>query len=536
MDCELDLRRREIRRQGTLLPAERRVFDLLVYLIENRDRAIDKDELQQAVWAGSTVSSGAVTQCVVKLRRMVGDDPHQQTIIKTVHGHGYHFMAALDNPPEGEETAATSPPPVDRYREALRTPDRLAIGVLPFKDLGNDPDQAYFSEGINEDVITELSRFSSLFVISSSTMMHFKDTQISMPILAEKLGITYVVQGTIRRSKTRIRVTVHLTEAASERRLWSEHYDRELEEVPIIHDDVARTIAATIGGRVEAFRSRHRLDGAGVQAYDLILRAKALHYAMSRPQNAEALRLLERAIEIDPGNARAHALLASVHSINSWSHWTTNPENSSRLALEFGRKALTMDDSDYVTQGVYAEILHCHGEFDAAESHFIRAIELNPNDISSRSAYSIFLVSVGRAEEALDHVAVAERLDPFGLAWTPWAKGTATFAVGRYQDAIRSFNQIENMVNMARPWLSAAYANTGDLTQARIVLEKFLGAAQDDMASFPGRDPEAWEACLRGELLFQEEKDFENFFRALEQAGWSELIQSLPDNPPSKSD
>jgi TolB-like protein len=527
----VDLHRREISRLGAVLSAERRVFDLLIYLIENRDRAIGKDELQQAVWAGSVVSRGALTQCVVKLRRLIGDDPGLQTIIKTVHGHGYHFIASLKEPSTGEDTQKLSQS-FEAYQQALRAHDRLTIGVLPFKDLGNDPDDAYFAEGMSEDIITELSRFSSLFVIAPTTMAHFKDFHEDLRTLARELDIAYVLQGIIRRTKTRIRITVHLTEAVSERRLWSEHYDRELKEVPIIHDEVARTIAATIGGRAEAHRVRQPLNEAGVKAYDLILRAKALPYGALEQANAEARMLLERAIESDPNNARAHAWLASVHSMAAWGRWVADPENSRLLALEAGRKALAMDDCDYVIQAGYAELMHYRREFDLAESHYIRALELNPNDIAARGGYSLLLVSMSRAEEALHHVAVAERLDPFGLAWTPWAKGTSMFAIGRYQDAIRSFSWIESTDYHARIWLSAAYVKAGDLEQGRIVLENFLRAAHDDVAKFPGKDPEAWKDFLRGELIFQYEEDFENLFLALIKAGWIELIDALPDKPP----
>jgi TolB-like protein len=526
----VDLLRREIRRQGTVVPAERQAFDLLVYLIENRDRAIEKHELQQAVWAGASVTGAALTQCVTRMRRLVGDDSKLQTIVKTIHGHGYHFVATLESLPEGEKSAATSPPSIERYQEALRVPDRLTVAVLPFKDLGNDPDHAYFAEGISEDVIAELSRFSSLFVIAPTTMVHFKNFQEGMPKLARMLGVTYVVQGTVRRSQTRVRVTVHLTEAVSERRLWSEHYDRGLEEVPIIRDDVARTIAATIGGRVEAHRSRQRFDEADVEAYDLILRAKALHYTVAKEANAEALRLLSRAIELAPNNARAHAWLASVHSWDAWCRWSADSEKSLLLALKSGRKALAMDESDCVAHFVFAEIMHSQGEYESSESHFIRALKLNPNNIAARGAYSLLLVSLGRAEEALQHMAVAERLDPFGVAWTPWVKGAVMFTVGRYQDAIHSFSQIENLQNIVRIWLSAAYVNTGDLDQARIVLEKFVRAAQHDLADFPGKDKEAWRDYLHRELLYRDEKDFDDFIRALTQAGWHELIDALPDS------
>jgi adenylate cyclase len=347
---------------------------------------------------------------------------------------------------------------------------------------------------------------------------------------AQKLAVAYFVQGTIRRSGARIRITVHLAEVASERRLWSEHYDREIQELPIIHDEVSRTIAATIGGRVEAHRARQALDRAGVQAYDLILRAKELHYRVSKSANAEALPLLEQAIEIDPNNARAHAWLASVHVMNGWFRWTADPDESTRLSVEYGRQAVEMDDSDYVAHYVYAEALHGVREWAIAESHFERALQLNPNDIAARSAYCLLLVSTGRAEEAVQHMVVAERLDPFGLAWTPWVKGAVMFTVGRYKEAIRAFSQVEDMHNVIRPWLAAAYAHEGDLNQARLLLKQFFDTARAEMGSFPGKDLELWQDYLRSELAYREESDFLHVYEVLLKAGWQELIAALPDS------
>jgi len=527
VDYEVDLRLHEVRRRGTPVAVEPKAFDLLVYLIENRDRAIEKHELQQAIWGGASITDTAVTRCVMKARRLVGDDSKKQSIIKTLHGHGYRFVAELKEPPEGEPTATLS---IEKYREALQNTDRLSIAVLPFKDLGNRTDQEYFAEGFTNDVITELSRFSSLFVTSPYSSMPFKDSHEDAQTVAHKLGVAYIVQGSIRRTTSRIRITVHLTEAASERRLWSEHYDRDIEEVTIIHGDVASTVAATIGGRVEAHRVQQRLDGAGVKAYDYVLQAKKLHYIVSKPANAEARALLQKAIEEDPGNVRAHAWLASVHAMDGFYFWTADPEESTRLALEYGRKSIAMDDSECTAHFAYGEIMHGQGEFELAESHLVRAMELNPNCIATRAIYAFLLVCTDRAQEAVQHIAVAEKLDPFGLAWTPWAKGTVMYAVGRYPEAIRSLSQIDHMDNTARPWLAAAYVQVGDLTQARLVLEKFLSAARDDMVSFPGKDEKTWRWYLRREMACRQESIFEDFYRVLVRAGWLDLLDALPDS------
>jgi len=527
-DCEVDLLRHEVRRQGAPVSGEPKAFDLLVYLIENRDRAIDKQELQQSVWGGAFVTDAALTRCVTKARRLVGDNPKHQTIIKTIHGHGYHFVAPLLEPPQGEPTADPSPPQ-EAYREALRIPDRLSIAVLPFKDLGDDPDDEYFAEGMTDDVITELSRFSSLFVISTSSTKQFKDSPEDAHTLARKLGVAYIVLGSVRRSGSRIRVTVHLTEAASERRLWSEHYDRELEELPVIHDDVSRTIAATIGGRVEAHRVRQPLEAGGVRAYHLTLRAKALHYRISKEANVEARALLEEAIEADPNYARAYSWLASVHGMEGWYRWTADPDESTRLALEFGRKGIEMNDSEYVAHFIYGEILYGQCEYELAESHLERALKLNPNCTETRGVYCLLLASTGRTEEANQHLAVTERLDPIGVSWSPWTRGVVMFSSGHYEEAIRAFSRVPNM-HIARMWMASAYANIGKLDQARLTMEKFLAETRDDKANFPGKDEKSWETHLRREMAYRDERDFQVFYQALLKAGWLKLIDALPDD------
>ena len=201
-----------------------------------------------------------------------------------------------------------------------------------------------------------------------------------------------------------------------------------------------------------------------------------------------------------------------------------------RIAVELGRKALTMDDSEYLVHCVYGEIMDSAGKFELAESHFIRALKLNPNDVVSRSTYALLLIRRGRPEEAVQHMAVAERLDPFGLTWTPWAKGIVMFEVGRYQEAIRCLSKIENLCNLVRPWLAAAFSKIDDLAQARHVLEKFFNSAQDDMDDFPGRNSEIWFKYLHDEMIWAGEEGFQDIYHALLKADWQKLIDALPDS------
>ena len=245
-DCEVDFELREIRRADRVVAVEPKVFDLLVYMIKQRDRAVSKDELQDEIWRGVIVTEAALTRCVMKARRAIGDDVNGQEAIKTVRGHGYRFSTSVEVERRGGKAAA------------LTLPDKPSVVVLPFTNLSDDPEQEYFSDGITEDIITELSRFRSLFVIARHSSFSFKGKNLKTSEIASELGVAFVVDGSIQRSGNRVRINVRLVEAENDSQLWSERYDREIEDILLVQEEVASTVSATIGGRVEATRGRNR--------------------------------------------------------------------------------------------------------------------------------------------------------------------------------------------------------------------------------------------------------------------------------------
>ena len=414
----------------------------------------------------------------------------------------------------GEGEAGPAPTETPRVIKAPPLPDKPSIAVLPFTNLSGDPEQEYFSDGITEDIIAELSRFRSLFVIARDSCFTFKGRVIKAQDVGRDLGVAYLVQGSVRKAINRLRVTVQLIKAADGETVWAQRYDRELTDVFAIQDEITETIAATIGGRLEAEDRQRASRRTHPTAYDCVLRAQALYHQISRPANAEACPLLEKAIELDPNNARAHVLLAAIHSMDYLEGWSQDPQRSLDLALQFGQKAVSLDDADSLAHAQLGEILAAYGRFSEAERHFEKALALNPNDVEARAIYGAFL----SGDRGLEELNIVERLDPCSFVWIPWIKGGILFDLKRYDEAIAALSQIDSRITSARGWLAASLAYAGRLDEARGTLQEYLTAAKKDLTVFPKSAAE-WETLWRREGQYQHEEDFEHLLEGLRKAG-----------------
>lgn len=490
---------------GVPVPVEPKAFDLLVFLIRNRERAVSKVELQDELWPGVIVTEAALTRCVMKARKAIGDST-EEPAIKTLHGHGYRF--SIDVTTTGPEAKLSSDPG-----------GQPSLAVLPFSNLSDDSAQAYFSEGITEDIITELSRFKSLTVIARHSSFSYRDREVRISQIGRELNVSYVVDGSVQKAADRIRINARLIETSSETQIWSERYDRELVDVLVLQDELASTIAATVGGRVDASRGRKRVSDETLAAYDHVLRAQALYYEVDKIANSRARQHLEQAISIDPDNARATGLLAAVHSIDSWSFWSEDPAHSQTLSRELGKRSISLDDTDSLTHAFYAEILFDCEQYEQAESHFQKALSLNHNDIAARALYASKLAASGRTDEALHQLKTCERLDPFGLVWLPWIKATVLLCARRYDESVAAFRRIHNPPNAARLEFAAALALAGDTQLAREQMRLFLEVARREMPTFPGESLAGWVPLLPRFIDFTSPDDKALFVHALELAG-----------------
>ena len=427
----------------------------------------------------------------------------------------YREIQRESTPPQtAPSTHAASGPP-------LPHPDRPSIAVLPFINMSGDPEQEYFSDGITEDIITELSRFHSLLVIARNSAFAFKGKSLKVQDIGRELGVGYVVEGGVRRSGERLRLTAQFVEVVSGRHIWAERYDRDVHDIFDVQDELAHAIAATVGAKVEAVQrdSASRLSPSALLAHDLVLRAKAHVYKFTRADLEQALEMARRAIEIDATSARASACYAHCCSVIVMAYWASDRDRLRLEALEFAKRAVTLDADDNYARWILGFIHNSRREYEDAHIHLCKALENNPNDTEARGAYAILLLAIGQPEAAIQQFELMKRQNPFDLSWFPWVRGLAYLSARRYNEAIATFKQIPEPHNEIRGYLAASYAYAGKSAEAKATIEEFLCVAESDMPAFPGRRLGDWDDYWRNATWYQREEDHDHLMEGLRRAG-----------------
>jgi TolB-like protein/class 3 adenylate cyclase/Tfp pilus assembly protein PilF len=341
--------------------------------------------------------------------------------------------------------------------------DKPSIAVLPFINMSADREQQYFSDGITEDIITELSRFHSLLVIARNSSFQYR-AAADVKQIAQELRVQYVVEGSVRRSSGRARITAQLVEGETGNHLWAEHYDRTLEDIFIVQDEVAQAIAATIEGRMAASGARRsrRKPTNDLAAYDYFLQGRESIETRGDPD--AAARLLRRAIELDPGYAQAHAWLSRVH-IHLF-HLDLRSETL-REALMLAQTALLLDEADAWCHAALGYAYLIARQHDLAGIHLDRAVALNPMDVRITSKRALWLTYTGRPDEAARSLDADLRRDPFPPAWYWDFLGIALFEARRYEEAIQALSRLTKLYRWDYYYLAASYAHLGLLDRAR---------------------------------------------------------------------
>jgi adenylate cyclase len=320
--------------------------------------------------------------------------------------------------------------------------DKPAIAVLPFVNMSGEPEQEFFADGITEDILTELSRFRELLVISRNSVFAYKGKAINVQKVAKELSVQYVVEGSVRKSGSRVRITVQLIDAETDRHLWADRYDRELADIFAIQDEVTSSIVSILPGRVAAAAQDRvqRKPPENLVAYECVLAGKLLHHRSTRADNEEALRMLERAIALDPGYAHAHAWKACVLGQSTVTGWCADVEATRRALIGEVTKALSLDENDSDVHRVLAAVnLTVHHDYDKALYHQERALALNPNDDLIAVQQGEVLTWIGQAEEGIEWIQKAMRLNPYHPE-TFWSHlGRAYFVARRYGEAVKAF-------------------------------------------------------------------------------------------------
>jgi TolB-like protein len=374
-DYRLDTARRELRRGGEVVSLEPKAFDLLAYLVQHRHRVVSKDDLLQEVWGGRIVSEAALTTRINAVRRALGDNGTAQRLVRTFTRKGIRFI--------GEVTELPDPvtPATIHMLDPVPRPDKPSIAVLPFQNMSGDSEQEYFVDGMAEEIVTALSRIRWLFVIARNSSFTYKGRAVDVKRVGRELGVRYVLEGSVRKSGNRVRITGQLIDAETGAHLWADRFDGLLEDVFELQDQVASSVAGVIEPALQAAETA-RLAGrptTDLTAYDLYLRAYAM-VLLSTRQIPEALRLMEQAIARDPryGPALAWAAVCCSRLIGDRS--STDPEADRRKGMDFGRHALQVAGDDPGTLCNAAMAVAAFGEDIGAMMALVdRAPALNPN-------------------------------------------------------------------------------------------------------------------------------------------------------------
>jgi TolB-like protein/cytochrome c-type biogenesis protein CcmH/NrfG len=465
----LDPGTRELRRGGELVALEPQVFDLLVFLIENRDRVVSKDDLMAAVWQGRIVSDSTLTSRINAARKAVGDSGDEQVLIRTFARKGFRFVGALRDEP----APAPALSPAEPARNAFPPSERPSIALLPFVNMSGDPEQDYFSDGISEDIITALSKLRWFFVIARNSSFIYKGKAVHLKQVAEDLGVRYVIEGSVRKVGERVRITAQLNDVVTGSHLWAERYDRDLADVFAVQDEITEAIVAAIEPQLYAAENFHAQRKApdSLDAWDLVMRALSHYWRVTRQDNVVAQALLEKAISIDPNYGQALGVLATSYVFTAhmgWADMATAMPAAERAALA----AIHADSEDPWAHNALGHVYMFGRRLDDSLAEFETALRLNPNFALAQGFYGLALCYSGRWKDGDEAARRAIRLSPRD----PFAAGYygivayAQYVARNYDEAIKfsreAIRQRSDFVGAHRVLTAAAgMAGQTDLAQ-----------------------------------------------------------------------
>lgn len=399
--------------------------------------------------------------------------------------------------------------------EPLTLPDKPSIVVLPFTNMSGDPEQEYFSDGITEDIITALSRFRGLFVIARNSSFAYKSHAVNVRDIGRELGVSYILEGSVRRLRDRIRVTAQLVDAESGRHHWAERYDRQAEDIFAVQDELTETIAATLEGRLGAAaqeRAESKHPG-NLNAYDYVLRGQTI-ISRDPESNRCARNMYIRATELDPRCARAWSGIAMSHLLDWTGRWGDSFDTALDEALAASRKAVAIDTFDGHSHRIHGAVLLQLGDHDAALDHIELALRQNPNDANSHCSLGYLLSFVREPGRALEAIKTAIRLNPHHPSWYLWYQAFAQIVANEYEFAAASLRSaLARYPDFVTPHrhLAVCYIRLGREDDARKEATEILRL-----------DPGYGLAALAERLPFKYPDDSQRYLDDLRKAGLPE--------------
>ena len=493
----------------------RGVFDLVVFLANNHDRTVTKEEVISAIWGDRIVSDAALSTLVKEARKVLGDDGTTQHTIRTVHGRGFRFVAEIESvaPAKAVRPEEASEPVMSGNGQA-----RPSVAVLPLSNLNSDPSEDYFADGITEDATIALAKNRWLNVIDRNSAFSFRNSSDGIRAIGQKLGATYLVTGSVRKAGTRARIAVQVVDAEAESSVWSERFDRDMVDIFDLQDEISDTIAARIESELGLSEQRkaERRPRKNLGAWDLYQLGVAQFYKFTSEANAKCQELLRQALEMDPELSSAHSRLAYA-IVLSMVYFDADPDPV-RLdeALAAAKRAIALDDQDANGYFIIGRVHLARCEYDLAIDALEHAVKLNPCLAVSYCGLGDSLAYEGRLDEAISQFETAIRLsphDPFRWAFYSY-RSLAHLFRGDFEEAVawaRRSAQIPNAQYWARAHLVSALGHLGDQSQ--------IEAAVKDLLS---TKPEFCQDFAREHLFYLKRLDqIETYVEGLRKAGVS---------------
>jgi TolB-like protein/DNA-binding response OmpR family regulator len=499
-----------------LTPAE---FALLTALARNAGRVCSRDQLREAVLGRSAEPyDRSIDVLVGRLRRKIEPNPKVPQIIVTVAGSGYKF--AVKPLTVATNLGAHAAPKTLEVKEAIARPssDKPSIAVLPFSNLSGDPEQDYFADGMVEEITTALSRIRQLFVIARNSSFTYKGRVVDVKQVGRELGVSYLLEGSVRKAANRVRVTAQLVDAVTGHHLWAERYDRELADIFAVQDEITERAVAAIEPQLysaEGIRTR-RKPPESLDAWECVVRALSFISARTRSDYAAARELLQKAIALDPGYAQAQSLLACVIATDVVFGWASR-EKSLTVASDAAHKALLLDANDPWAHLALGFVLVWSRRAGDAVREYETALHLNPNFAFAHTLLGLALCYLGKSEEALIHADQAARLNPRDLLVRGFGgadyslRAVALFVAGRYREAV----EFSRKAIIEFPGAPSAYRHLvinhalgGEIEQAKAALQ-ILKRLQPDISL-------TW---ARESLPFVRDEDRQRYVEGLRLAG-----------------
>ena len=454
-----------------LVSLEPQVFSLLHFLLENREKVVTKDELIEQVWEGRIVSDAAISSAINLARRAVDDDGKTQGVIKTFPRRGFRFVAEVKEQDDNDSSVADKP-------AALSNTRKPSIAVLPFENLSADPDQEYFSDGMAEDLITDLSNISNLYVAARNSSFSFKGQMPYVQEVAEKLGVRFVLEGSVRKMDDRLRINAQLIDAVDGGHLWAERYDGQMDEIFDFQDRIREEIVAALRLKLtptdQALTERKPTDSA--EAYDLFLKGRAEYHRFTPEHLLEAIRCLEKAIGIDPKFADAYSYLSYCH-FAGWIYMWPGFDNSLDRANELAEKGVALDGTSTIALTRLAWIQTFMRRYDQAIANLEKAIALAPDNADVNATFGQVLNYWGHPERGLQMMEKAFSIDTVVPPNWEYHVGLSRLILRQYDEAESRFLKTIERAPKYTPGyllLAVTYAELDRLDDARDAMKTAL--------------------------------------------------------------